>query len=115
MTDMLDGITMQYTYREMGTVRVSYEKGCISFEWIKGPLQGETGKGFTYRAREVGDRQYFVNWHEPELPGFVTLYLDFQTSRVHSSLLAAYGTDDEQIHFDTASIDSVEGLELASR
>ena len=73
-----------------------------------GPLTGETGEGFAYRARKVGDRQYFVNWHEPELPGFVTLYIDFDAGVVHSSVLAAYATDNEQIHFDTAAIDSVE-------
>ena len=107
VSHLLDGTTMQYTYSEMGTVRVSYENGCIGFEWIAGPLQGETGDGFTYRAREIGENRYFVNWHEPELPGFVTLYIDFEVGQVHSSVLAAYGSDDEQIHFDTASIDKV--------
>ena len=108
VTDMLDGTTMRYTYKEMGAVRVSYDNGCISFEWVAGPLQGENGEGFTYRARKVGDGQYFVNWHEPDLPGFVTLYIDFDAGVVHGSVLAAYASDNEQIHFDTASIDRVE-------
>jgi len=108
MTDMLDGITMQYTYGEMGTVRVSYDNGCISFQWVAGPLKGESGEGFTYRARKIEGGQYFVNWHEPDLHGFVTLYIDFDAGVVHSSVLAAYASDNEQIHFDTASIDSVE-------
>ena len=90
---------MQYTYSEMGTVRVSYDRGCIGFEWVAGPLQGETGDGFTYRARKVGENRNFVNWHEPELPGFVTLYIDFEAGHVSSSVLAAYASDDEQIHF----------------
>ena len=105
---MLDGTTMQYTYDEMGTVRTVYENGLISFEWLSGPLEGGVGEGFVYRAREIGQRRYLVNWHEPELPGFVTLYIDFDALEVHSSLIAAYGTDDEQIHFDTVKIDSVE-------
>jgi hypothetical protein len=108
VTDMLDGTTMQYTYSEMGTVRVSYDNGCVSFQWVAGALQGETGEGFTYRARKVGGGQYFVNWHEPDLHGFVTLYIDFDAGVVHSSVLAAYASDNEQIHFDTASIDRVE-------
>ncbi len=100
VSHLLDGTIMQYTYSEMGTVRVSYENGCIGFEWIAGPLQGGTGDGFTYRAREIGENRYFVNWHEPELPGFVNLYIDFEAGHVHSSVLAAYASDNEQIHFD---------------
>jgi hypothetical protein len=96
LSHLLDGITMQYTYSEMGTVRTAYDNGLISFEWLAGPLQGETGGGFVYRAREVGENRYFVNWHEPELPGFVTLYVDFDSGQVHSSLIAAYGSDEEQ-------------------
>ena len=51
---LLDGTTMQYTYDEMGTVRSSYQDGRISFEWVSGPLKGETGEGFLYRAKELG-------------------------------------------------------------
>ena len=105
---LLDGVSMRYTYAEMGTVRTAYNDGLISFEWLAGPLAGESGGGFVYRARELGDNRYFVNWHEPELPGFVTLYIDFESGEVHSSLIAAYASDEEQIHFDTASIESVE-------
>ena len=99
---------MQYTYQEMGTVRTNYTDGRIGFEWIAGPLSGESGGGFAYRARQVGNQQFFVSWHEPEMPGFVTLLVDFEFGHVHSSLIAAYGSDEEQIHFDTAVIDSVQ-------
>ena len=108
MANLLDGTLLEYTYSEMGTVRASYDNGYISFEWLAGPMSGQTGEGFPYRARKVGADQFFVNWHEPELPGFVTLYVDFEAGRVHSSLIAGYGSEDEQIHFDTASIDRVE-------
>ena len=108
LTDALDGILMVYTYPEMGTVRVSFENGLVSFVWIAGPLEGEAGEDFAYRARKVGDHQFFVNWHEPEAHGFVTLYIDFESGHVHSSVLAAYATDDEQALFHSASIESVE-------
>ncbi len=106
---LLDGVSMRYSYSEMGTVQVTYRDGLIGFEWLAGPLQGATGEGFAYRAREIGDNRYFVSWHEPELPGFVTLCIDFDAGRVHSSVLAAYATEDEDIHFDTATIEQVEG------
>jgi len=99
---------MVYTYNELGTVRVSYDNGCVSFEWIAGALEGEAGKDFAYRARTVGDEQFFVNWHEPDVPGFVTLFIDFEARRVHSSVLAAYASAEEQILFHSASIDRVD-------
>jgi len=108
VTGILDGTLMVYTYPEMGTVSVSYRDGIVSFEWTDGPLKGEVGKNFAYRARKVGEDQFFVNWHEPEAHGFVTLHIDFQAGHVHSSVLAAYATDEEQVLFHRASIGSVE-------
>ena len=108
VTDTLDGTRMVYTYPEMGTVRVSFAGGGVSFEWLAGPLAGESGSDFAYRARKVGDDQFFVNWHEPDAHGFVTLHINFQEERVCSSVLAAYGTDDEQVFFHSAVIDRVE-------
>lgn len=107
-TGILDGTSMVYTYPEMGTVSVSYRNGSVSFEWIAGPLEGEAGQDFAYRARKLGDGRFFVNWHEPDAHGFVTLHIDLQTNRVHSSVLAAYATNEERILFHRASIDRVE-------
>jgi hypothetical protein len=108
LTDKLDGTRMVYTYPEMGTVRVSFADGSVSFEWIAGALEGESGTDFPYRARKVGDDQFFVNWHEPDTRGFVTLLINFQAQRVCSSVLAAYATDGEQVLFHGAAIDCVE-------
>ena len=108
MTGILDGTLMVYTYPEMGTVRVSFENGSVSFEWVAGPLKGEAGEDFAYRARKIGDDQFFVNWHEPEAHGFVTLHIDFKAEQVHSSVLAAYSTEDERVFFHRASIERVE-------
>ena len=109
-TDALDGTRLNYTYAEMGTVVVQLIGGKIGFEWIDGPLAGEAADGFDYRARQVGDEQYFVNWHEPEARGFVTLYLDLKNDFACSSVLAGYATDSEQVLFHSASINSVEHI-----
>ncbi len=108
MTGMLDGTVMVYTYPEMGTVRVSYEGGTVGFEWLAGPLKGQAGEGFAYRARRVGGDRFFVNWHEPEARGFVTLHVDFEAGRVCSSVLVGYATNEEQVLFHEATIDRVE-------
>tara|TARA_A100001037_G_C14647027_1_gene412744 strand:+ start:75 stop:428 length:354 start_codon:yes stop_codon:yes gene_type:complete len=108
LTDSLDGTRMVYTYPEMGTVRVSFAGGSVSFEWLAGLLEGQSGSDFPYRARKVGDDQFFVNWHELEAHGFVTLHVDFQAERVRSSVLAAYATGNEQVFLHSAAIDRVE-------
>ena len=61
----------------------------------------------TDRARQVGDDKFFVNWHEPDAHGFVTLYIDFNSGHVHSAVLAAYASEEEQVLFHSASIESV--------
>ena len=110
LTKALDGKRLNYTYPEMGTVVVEMNAGKLGFEWIDGPLKGESAEGFDYLARQVGEGQFFVNWHEPETRGFVTLYLDLNQNFACSSVLAAYATDDEQVLFHSASINSVEEL-----
>ena len=110
LTNALDGKRLNYTYAEMGTVVVKLLSGKLGFEWIEGPLIGEAADGFDYRARQVGDEQYFVNWHEPEARGFVTLYLDLKNKFACSSVLAGYATDSEQVLFHSASINSIEDI-----
>ena len=110
LTNALDGKRLNYTYAEMGTVVVELKDGKLGFEWIDGPLRGQSGQDFAYHAREVGNEQYFVSWHEPKERGFVTLYLDLKNDCACSSVLAAYATEDEQSLFHSASINSVEDL-----
>lgn len=110
LTNDLDGTVLEYTYSEMGTVRVSFNNGKVAFDWVAGPLKGEAGKDFAYRARKVGNDQLFVNWHEPDARGFVTLYIDFEAGRICSSVLAAYASSDEQVLFHAATIDRIESI-----
>lgn len=108
LTGALDGKRLNYTYTEMGTVVVQLKAGKLGFEWIDGPLAGQSGKGFDYRARQVGEERYFLSWHEPEARGFVTLYLDLKKGFACSSVLAGYATEDERALFHSASINSIE-------
>ena len=104
---ILDGTLLEYTYPELGTVIVEFYNGLMRFEWIAGPLKGEVGKDFVYRARELGESRYFVSWHEPEQRGFVTLFADLEKGSVCSSVLAGYATEDEQVLFHEATIQRV--------
>jgi len=110
LSKALNGTQLEYTYAEMGTVVVRFVNDRISFEWIDGLLKGQAGNDFPYHARKVGDQQYFLNWHEPEERGFVTLFVDLKTDFVCSSVLAAYATDDQQALFHCATINRVEKI-----
>ena len=108
--DGLDGTVLEYTYEELGRARATFQGGQVAFEWLEGPLEGERGEGYEYRFQKLGDQQFFVNWHEPEHPGLVTLVYDFGQRTVASSVLAFYGTENEQRLFETATIHTVERL-----
>ena len=107
-TDDLDNTLIEYTYDELGTVRVIFKDGRVGFEWLAGPFQGEKGGDFEYRAMKLADQQFFVNWHEPDLPGFVTIVYDLGQHTACSSVLAAYGTESEQRHFEAARINRIQ-------
>lgn len=109
-TDDLDNTLLEYTYDELGTVRVMFNSGRVGFEWLAGPLQGERGDDFEYRALKLADQQFFVNWHEPDVRGFVTIVYDLGKRTACSSVLAAYGTESEQRLFETARINRIERL-----
>ena len=49
-----------------------------------------------------------MSGNEKERAMSVTLHIDFQAGHVHSSVLAAYATDEERVLFHRASIDRVE-------
>ena len=107
---VLDGAILKYTYAELGTVIVEFYDGLTKFEWIEGPLCGQAAKDFPYLARKFMDQQYIANWHEPDAHAFVTLIIDLQNSRVYSSVLASYSTEDEEVWLHEAELHVSEGI-----
>ena len=106
----LDGVELEYTYAELGTVVVRFYEGLVQFEWLDGPLSGESGSDFPYRVKQLSDHQFLANWHEPEARGFVTLFIDLAEGRVYSSVLASYDTSEEQVWLHEATLKRSEGL-----
>ena len=106
----LDGAEFEYTYAELGTVVVKFYDGLVKFEWIDGPLGGESGCDFPYRVKRLSTHQYLANWHEPAARGFVTLFIDLSKKRFYSSVLAAYGTEEEQVWLHEATLNRCEGI-----
>ena len=106
----LDDAELEYTYAELGTVVVKFYDGLVKFKWKDGPLSGESGSDFPYRVKQLSTHQYLANWHEPAARGFVTLFIDLPERRVYSSVLASYGTKDEQVWLHEAKLKRCEGV-----
>ena len=106
----LYGAEFEYAYAELGTVIVNFYDGLVKFNWIDGPLAGESGSDFPYRVKQLSDDQFLANWHEPKARGFVTLFIDLAERRVYSSVLASYATPEEQVWLHEATLKRSEGL-----
>ncbi len=106
----LDGAELEYTYAELGTVIVNFYDGLVKFNWIDGPLAGESGSDFPYRLTRLSPDQYLANWHEPAARGFVTLFIDLPEKRVFSSVLANYGAEEEQVWLHEATLKRSHGI-----
>ena len=55
--------------------------------------------------------QFIANWHEPEAQAFVTLVIDLPNDKVYSSVLAAYGSAEEQVWLHEADLHETRGLD----
>ncbi|MCA6075048.1 MoaF-related domain-containing protein [Fulvivirga sedimenti] len=105
-TNPLDGKTITYTYDDLGTVRVSFKDGLVSFEWIAGPFAGMGRTGIDYNAKLIVPGIWFINWYEKNDASFVTLLINLNDQKVHSSGLLNATKDDEAILFHEAKIES---------
>ena len=101
---ILDGTEVEYTYPDEGTVVVTFYDGLVKFNWIAGPFSGASGSDFIYRARQIAEGEFFVNWHESSTQDFVNLLINFNTGKVYGSALLRYATENESIIFDAAEI-----------
>ena len=106
MTDnsgILDGKSITYQYEDLGTVKLNFELGLLSFEWIEGPYKGASGQDHNYVAKKVGS-EIFLNWFEEKDSSLITLLIDLEQSRVHSSGLISPKSEDEMVLFHEATI-----------
>jgi len=102
---LMDGTEVEYAYPDEGTVVVTFRNGGVNFLWIADPFTGSAGGPHPYRARQVSDEQYFVNWHESDTGDFVTLFIDIENMRVYGSALLA---EANTVIFDEAKIERIE-------
>jgi hypothetical protein len=100
----LDGSEFQYTYEDGSEVVLTFYDGLVKFEFLQGPLAGETDQDLPYRSRVIDDQVYFIDWHNEPVGSFVTLYIDVPRSRIFGSALIWYNSEKPVELFDAAVI-----------
>ena len=106
---LLDGMEIEYTYEDGGTVEANFEDGRLSYRWTSGPFAGTAVADRIYRSRQIGDELYLVSWHDSENLNFATLVFDLRANLEYGSALIGYGTDQATVLFDEAVIQRVNG------
>lgn len=112
---LLDGMEIEYTYADGGTVVASFDSGRLSYRWTAGPFAGTAVADRIYQSRQIGEAVYMVSWHDAENRNFATLVFDFEQDREYGSALVGYGTDQSVFLFDEAVIQRVTGRPSSSR
>ena len=107
---MLDGTELEYTYTDGGSVILTFYDGLLKFRWTAGPNEGASGEGFEYNARMIGDDRYVVVWRMIEDRNYLTMVIDLGQSSLFTSALLGYGTEQEGVLFDEATIHRVDRL-----
>ena len=105
---VLDGSELEYTYTDGGSVILTFYDGLLKFRWIAGPNEGASGEGFEYNARMIGDDRYMVVWRMTEERNYLTMVIDLGQRTLFTSALLGYGTEQEGVLFDEATIHRVE-------
>ncbi len=103
----LDGTELEYTYADGGSVILAFYEGLLKFQWVAGANEGAMGEGFEYTAKVIGDDRYIVVWQMPEVPNYLTMVIDLGSRALFTSALMGYGTDQEGVLFDEATIHRV--------
>lgn len=102
--NLIDGTSLTYVYEELGTVKVTFSKGMVSYEWIEGAFKGTVGKDFPYEAKKIDKKIYFVHWFESSRTSLVSLVINLKSGTVNSSALLNPKTEEEAILFHHATI-----------
>ena len=104
----LDGMELEYTYTDGGSVVLTFYDGLLKFLWTAGPNEGAAGEGFEYSAKMIGDERYMVMWRMEEANNFLTMVIDLESRALFTSALMGYETDQEGTLFDEAEIQRVD-------
>lgn len=103
-SNLLDGTSVTYSYEDLGTVKLDFYNGFITYEWLEGAFVGMIVKDHSYKVQKIGKKMYLINWYEDSRSSLVTLVLDFKENKVYSSALLNPKTEKEVVLFHHAVI-----------
>ncbi len=104
---LLDGYELEYTYTDGGAVVLTFYDGMLKYRWLSGPFEGVEESDKNYQSTMIRDGLYLVNWHDSENSNFVTQAIDLEDNILHATAIIGYGTADEIVLFERATIERV--------
>ena len=102
--NLLDGTSLTYIYHDLGTVKLDFTDGLITYEWLEGPFKGTIGKDHPYKSKKIAKKIYLVHWFESSRSSLVSLVINFKEDSVDSSALLNPTTEEETVLFHHATI-----------
>lgn len=105
MAELMDGVTIDYTYSGGLRFVVRFRDGMASYQGI-----GDTGavsdrnENIPYRSREIRPGLIHTVWHETDIGDLVSLIIDLEANRIYSAALLGYPAEDRMLHFEDGVI-----------
>jgi len=100
----LDGNSVTYNYPDLGTVKVDFNDGLLTYEWTEGHFKGVKRDELPYQSNLIGDRIYMFNWLEKPHYSFVTVVLNLAQNTMQSSAILNPQTEQEMSLFHGGNI-----------
>ena len=108
MAELMDGVTIDYTYSGGLHFIVTFKEGLASYRAV-----GDTGgvsnrnDNIPYTSREIRPGLIHTVWHEENIGDIVSLVIDKEAKKIYSAALLGYQADDRMLHFEDGVIHSV--------
>lgn len=108
MKQLMDGITIDYTYSGGLHFIVSFRDGLASYRAV-GETDGvsDANENIPYQSREIRPGLIHTVWHETDIGDLVSLVIDLDANKVYSAALLGYPADDRMLHFEDAIINNL--------
>jgi len=100
----LDGNSVTYNYPGLGTVKIDFNDGQLTYEWLEGDFKGTTRGELPYQSKLIGDKIYMFSWLEKPHYSFVTVVLNLGQNTMQSSAILNPQTEQEMSLFHSGNI-----------
>ncbi len=107
MKQLMDGVTIDYTYSGGLHFIVTFADGLASYKAV-----GDTGgvsnqnDNIPYQSRLIAPGIVHTVWHEENIGDMVSLVIDRNAMTIHSAALLGYLADDRMLHFEDGVINA---------